>query len=252
MKLFGDLLYILMRFSFTYMQQFIRIHPDLYLSSLQSFFDWALSEMEYKNTTWVDLPEVNFSFHEDNHKVKEMTAQGFLRPPSFPLTSFIFFLLIYLGGRQLSIKDASWSPDVTLVISLTLRLYLSKEKSISGKSTLVVFLYHHVLRVHQILQKVEMNGCYFQQVLQQNLGWFLSEHRKTVFLRGFILKPTQKAQVLLENYTRDFQNNPLFKRLICFYVKISGNFEFFQYFNFEIDFLENENFVQKTGVPLFS
>ena len=27
----------------------------------------------YKNTTRVELPEVDFSFHEDNHKVKEMT-----------------------------------------------------------------------------------------------------------------------------------------------------------------------------------
>ena len=35
--------------------------------------------MECKNTTRVDLPEVDFSFHEDNHRVKEMTAQGFLR-----------------------------------------------------------------------------------------------------------------------------------------------------------------------------
>ena len=37
-----------------------------------------------------------------------------------------------------------------------------------------------------------------------------------------------------------------------FYVTIRGNFERFQYFNFEIDFLENENFYQKTGVPVFS
>ena len=29
---------------------------------------------------------------------------------------------------------------------------------------------------------------------------------------------------------------------------ISENFEHFQYFNFETDFLENENFFQKTGV----
>ena len=28
---------------------------------------------DHKNTTRVDLPEVDFSFHEDNHKVKEMT-----------------------------------------------------------------------------------------------------------------------------------------------------------------------------------
>ena len=31
-------------------------------------------------------------------------------------------------------------------------------------------------------------------------------------------------------------------------MAISGNFELFQYFNFETDFLENENFFQKTGV----
>ena len=32
-------------------------------------------------------------------------------------------------------------------------------------------------------------------------------------------------------------------------MTISGNFERFQYFNFETDFLENENLFQKTGVP---
>ena len=37
-----------------------------------------------------------------------------------------------------------------------------------------------------------------------------------------------------------------------FYVTISGNFERFQYFYFETDFLENENPFQKTGVPFFS
>ena len=35
-------------------------------------------------------------------------------------------------------------------------------------------------------------------------------------------------------------------------MTISGNFEFFQYFNFETDFLENENLFQKTGVPFFN
>ena len=38
--------------------------------------------------------------------------------------------------------------------------------------------------------------------------------------------------------TRYFQNSPLFERLTCFYVTISGNFERFQYFNFEKNFLE--------------
>ena len=32
----------------------------------------------------------------------------------------------------------------------------------------------------------------------------------------------------------------------------SENFKLFQYFNFETDFLENENLFQKTGVSLFS
>ena len=31
----------------------------------------------------------------------------------------------------------------------------------------------------------------------------------------------------------------------------SGSFERFQYFNFEADFLKNENFLQKTEVPFF-
>ena len=35
-------------------------------------------------------------------------------------------------------------------------------------------------------------------------------------------------------------------------MTIGGNFERFQYFKFERDFLENQNLVGKTGVPLFS
>ena len=35
-------------------------------------------------------------------------------------------------------------------------------------------------------------------------------------------------------------------------MKIRGNFECFQYFNFETDFLESENLFRKTGVSLFS
>ena len=36
-----------------------------------------------------------------------------------------------------------------------------------------------------------------------------------------------------------------------FYVTISGHFERFQYFNFETDFLENENFLQKNWSAVF-
>ena len=36
---------------------------------------------------------------------------------------------------------------------------------------------------------------------------FLSQHWKTLFLRGFVFKPTEKAYDLLKNGTRDFQNS---------------------------------------------
>ena len=73
-----------------------------------------------------------------------------------------------------------------------------------------------------------------------------------LFLRVFILRSTERAQVLLENDTRNFQNSPPFERSTYFYVTISENFKRFQYFNFETNFLENENLFQKTGVPFFS
>ena len=73
-----------------------------------------------------------------------------------------------------------------------------------------------------------------------------------LFLRRFILKPTERAQVLLKNGTRDFQSSPPFERSAGFYVTISRNSERFQYFNFETDFLENENLFLKTGLLFFS
>ena len=56
--------------------------------------------------------------------------------------------------------------------------------------------------------------------------------QKRLFLRGFILKPTKTAQILLKNGTRDFKNSPPFERLACFHVTFAGYFERFQYFNF--------------------
>ena len=37
-----------------------------------------------------------------------------------------------------------------------------------------------------------------------------------------------------------------------FYVTITENFKRFQYFNFETDFVENDNLFQKTVIPFFS
>ena len=50
----------------------------------------------------------------------------------------------------------------------------------------------------------------------------------------------------------DFQNSPPFERSAYFYVTISESFKSFQYFNFETNFLANENLFQKTGVQFFS
>ena len=36
------------------------------------------------------------------------------------------------------------------------------------------------------------------------------------------------------------------------FVTVSGNFDLFQYFNFETDFLENKKLFQKTVVPFFN
>ena len=97
-----------------------------------------------------------------------------------------------------------------------------------------------------------MNGCFFQQFLRQTLTWFLFRHRKTLFLRSLIFKPTERGSVLLKNSKRDFQNSPPFESSTCLYVKINGNSEFFQYFNFYTNFLKKENIFQRTRVPFFS
>ena len=95
----------------------------------------------YKNTRRVELPEVDFSFHEDNHKVQEMTEvtsrdheASFIEsyhPPRFMSRTFIKKVNGNEGGH-----GKLWA-----VIFLTLWLSSWKEKSTSGKSTLVVFLY---------------------------------------------------------------------------------------------------------------
>ena len=72
------------------------------------------------------------------------------------------------------------------------------------------------------------------------------------FVRGFILKPAERAYVPQKNGVRDFQNSPSFDRWACFYVTITENFERFwnfDNFNFETNVLKNENLFQKTAVP---
>ena len=50
----------------------------------------------------------------------------------------------------------------------------------------------------------------------------------------------------------DFQQSPPFERSACFYKTISENFERFQYFSFETNFLESKDLFRKTGGQFFT
>ena len=75
---------------------------------------------------------------------------------------------------------------------------------------------------------------------------------ESTFSWSFHFSVNRKSISSSKNSIRDFQNSSPFERLASLCVTISGNFECFWYFNFETDFLENENIFQKTEVPLFS
>ena len=122
----------------------------------------------------------------------------------------------------------------------------------------IKFFYYRVLRVQKCLKNVihqidsKNDWLLLQTSFAAKSGLVFVLHWKTLFLRGFILRPAERAQVLLKKGTMDFQNSPPFERSVCFYVTISESFKRFQYFNFETNFLENENLFQKTGVAFFS
>ena len=65
------------------------------------------------------------------------------------------------------------------------------------------------------------------------------------FPQKFYFKTNRKNIESYKSGTRGFQNSPLFERLPSFYLTISGNIERFQYFNFEIGFVENVNLIKK-------
>ena len=84
------------------------------------------------------------------------------------------------------------------------------------------------------------------QINRKNEWLLLSASFTEKFGLVFVLtleNTKRKNMVFLRNGARDFQNSPPFER--CFYVTISGIFERFQYFNFEIDFLENKSILKK-------
>ena len=76
------------------------------------------------------------------------------------------------------------------------------------------------------------------------VGFCLSTGKR-FFLGGLILKPTERAYVLLKSSTRDFQNSPLLKRPTCFHVTISGNFYIFSTLTLKLIFSKTKTLFKK-------
>ena len=71
----------------------------------------------------------------------------------------------------------------------------------------------------------------------------LSARFKAKFALVFVL--TLENAFSLRFHFKTNGKSSTFERLVYFYVKISRNFEPLQYFNFETNFLENENLFKK-------
>ena len=99
--------------------------------------------------------------------------------------------------------------------------------------------------IHQI--DIKNNWLLFSAGFKTKFGLVFVLTLKNAFLNRFHFRANRKSIGSSKNNIRDFQNSPPFDRSAYFYVPISGNFERFQYFNFEKDFLENENIFQKSG-----
>ena len=69
---------------------------------------------------------------------------------------------------------------------------------------------------------------------------FVLTKESTSFKR-FYFTTNRKTLGSSKNYIKNFTMT----------MTITGDFERFQYFNFEASFLKKENFSRKTGVPLF-
>ena len=103
--------------------------------------------------------------------------------------------------------------------------------------------------IHQIDSKNEW--LFLSASFMAKFGLIFVSTLENTFFRGFILKPTERAWVLLKNGARDFQNSPLFERLACFYLLISEKnfFKKLEYcFLVESTKIENASFSYKTSI----
>ena len=125
-------------------------------------FDYLLKATYYKNTMMVDLPETDFSFHEDNHKVKEITE----------VTSCnheVPFIETYHPPRFMSRKiinkvkgNDGRHGKLWAVISLTIQLnYLHGKKSLLQVSLPFCVPFQITLgqKMTEDLKDINLSGC---------------------------------------------------------------------------------------------
>ena len=103
--------------------------------------------------------------------------------------------------------------------------------------------------IHQIDSKNEWLLLSITFAVKLDLVFVLT--LENAFSESFHFKANRNSMDSSKNGTRDFQNSPPFERWACFYVTTSESLKRFQYFNFETNFLENENLFQKTWRTVF-
>ena len=69
--------------------------------------------------------------------------------------------------------------------------------------------------------------------------------QENVFSQRIHFKANRKSIGFLKSSIRYFQNSSLLERLACLHVKITANFDRFQYFNFTTDLPYNDFFFSK-------
>ena len=162
----------------------------------------------------------------------------------------------FINGKELTIltwKNLCFTEFSTKFIEIQGWLLLTFFICLHNQLSSLIPLSYRCLKnvIHQVDSKNEWLLLSVTFTAKLELVFVLTS--ENAFSWSFHFKAMRKSiHILLKSGSRDFRNSPPFERSAGFYVTISESCKRFQYFNFGANFLENENFFQKTGVPFFS
>ena len=91
----------------------------------------------------------------------------------------------------------------------------------------------------------EMKRLLFSPVFTAEFELVFFLIQENTLSQRLYFKANKKSIDSSKNSTRDLQDSAPFKRLTYFYLAITGNFERFQYFNYEKDFTKNKHLFQE-------